>query len=61
MRGSVFALALMGLHLSGATALAQRGFGQDGVRHGWLGSLESGKAEARRSGKPLMVVIRCVP
>jgi hypothetical protein len=27
----------------------------------WLGSLDDGLAEARRTGKPLMVVIRCVP
>jgi hypothetical protein len=28
---------------------------------GWLASLEEGKAQAKKSGKPLMVVIRCVP
>jgi hypothetical protein len=40
-----------------------RGTGGDGdaVKHGWLSSLEAGKAEARKSGKPLMVVLRCVP
>jgi len=30
-------------------------------RFGWLGSLEEGKTRARAAGKPLMVVIRCVP
>jgi hypothetical protein len=31
------------------------------ARYGWLSSLEEGKAQARKSGKPLMVVVRCVP
>jgi hypothetical protein len=31
------------------------------VKHGWLTSLEEGKAQARKSGKPLMVVLRCLP
>jgi hypothetical protein len=30
-------------------------------KYGWLSSLEEGKAQARKSGKPLMVVLRCVP
>jgi hypothetical protein len=30
-------------------------------RSSWLGSLDQGKALARETGKPLMVVIRCVP
>ena len=32
-----------------------------GAKNGWLSSLEEGKSQARRSGKPLMVVMRCVP
>jgi hypothetical protein len=36
-------------------------FGPNATSYGWLGSLEQGKAQARKSGKPLMVVIRCVP
>jgi hypothetical protein len=35
--------------------------GEDAARYGWLFSLEEGKAQARKSGKPLMVVVRCVP
>jgi hypothetical protein len=31
------------------------------ARYGWLSSLEAGKAQAKQSGKPLMVVLRCVP
>jgi hypothetical protein len=30
-------------------------------RTGWLGSLEEGQAQARKTGKPLMVVVRCQP
>jgi hypothetical protein len=38
-----------------------RGGDQAFGRYGWLASLESGQAEARKSGKPLMVVLRCQP
>ena len=31
------------------------------VKNGWLFNLEEGKAEARKTGKPLFVVLRCVP
>jgi hypothetical protein len=60
MRASMITLALVGVALLPGEAVAQRR-GVDAGRYGWLGSLESGKSEARRSGKPLMVVIRCVP
>ena len=39
---------------------ARRGEPQPG-NFGWLSSLEEGKAQARKTGKPLMVVLRCVP
>jgi hypothetical protein len=32
-----------------------------GGASGWLSSLSEGKAEAKRTGKPLMVVVRCEP
>jgi len=35
--------------------------GDPAGRHGWLFSLEEGKAQARKSGKPIMVVLRCQP
>jgi hypothetical protein len=38
-----------------------KGSDQQAAKYGWLSSLEQGKAEARKTGKPLMVVIRCVP
>jgi len=33
----------------------------DAAQYGWLSSLEQGKAQAQKTGKPLMVVVRCVP
>jgi hypothetical protein len=47
----------------GAPTYAQKGkFGREqGGNFGWLSSLSEGKAQARKTGKPLMVVIRCVP
>jgi len=57
-------LALVMFALNGAPLWAQlrvRRGEQPAGKYGWLLSLEDGKAEARRSGKPLMVVVRCVP
>jgi hypothetical protein len=58
-------LALGCLGLVESSVLAQprgpRGGGQQAARYGWLFSLEDGKAQARKSGKPLMVVVRCEP
>jgi hypothetical protein len=34
---------------------------ENAARFGWLSNLEEGKALARKTGKPLMVVFRCVP
>lgn len=43
-------------------ASAKRGRGdQDAIRNGWTFSLAEGKAEAKKSGKPIMAVVRCVP
>jgi hypothetical protein len=64
MRSSIVAaLALTGVVLCESPALAQRGRRgeQDAVRNGWLFSLAEGKRQARATGKPLMVVMRCVP
>lgn len=48
-----------------ATAAAQpRGAvrdNRDGGQYGWLSSLTEGKAAARKAGKPLLVMLRCVP
>jgi hypothetical protein len=62
MKSGVLVLALGTLILTDASVQAQRRRGdQDAARFGWLSNLESGKAEARKSGKPIMVVLRCVP
>lgn len=34
---------------------------QEAARKGWIFSLDSGREQARKTGKPLMVVVRCVP
>lgn len=33
----------------------------EAAKHGWLFSLAQGKTLAEKTGKPLMVVMRCVP
>ena len=53
-------LALGLLVVADSSALAQRGR-RGGGRYGWLNSLEQGKAEARQTGRALMVVVRCEP
>ena len=66
MRSSSLVLFALGfVVLADAPVLAQRGRhrhgDQEAARYGWLGDLEQGNAQARQSGKPLMVVLRCVP
>ena len=61
MKSCAAILALGLLVVADSSALAQRRRGPQGGRYGWLGSLEQGKAQARESGKPLMVVLRCEP
>ncbi len=63
--GHAFALAFGIAAVVASPSPAQfRGPGrgdQQAGRHGWLFSLSEGKARAKASGKPLMVVLRCVP
>jgi hypothetical protein len=63
MRGSLVVLALAGVVLSDSSVLAQPGRrrGESGARYGWLSSLAEGKRQVAATGKPLMVVLRCVP
>jgi hypothetical protein len=63
MSSRVVALALAGLVLTEASAWAQRGRSgeMEAARKGWIFSLSAGQQQARKTGKPLMVVIRCVP
>jgi len=63
-RGSVVLFALGCLGLAQPAAVAQskgRAGEQEAVKQGWIFNLAQGKAEARKTGKPLMVVLRCVP
>jgi hypothetical protein len=61
--GFCICLALGFVTLAQAPSLAQWGEPRDRAiaDHGWLASLEEGKAQARKNGKPLMVVVRCWP
>jgi hypothetical protein len=57
---------LLGFLIVGAAGMtATPALGQKGKRgeskSGWFYSLAEGKAKARETGKPLMVVLRCVP
>ncbi len=65
MRFASLAVVAIGLAgWAGGTAVAQGKGGRGGpnaAAFGWLASLEQGKAQARATGRPLMVVIRCVP
>jgi hypothetical protein len=66
MRSPVVAvLALASVVLADSSVLAQRrgrGVGrQEVARNGWVQSLGAGKGLAQKTGKPLMVVIRCQP
>jgi len=57
-------LTLAGVVLGDASAFAQRGRGfeeQSTAQRGWVASLGAGLRQARQTGKPLMVVLRCVP
>jgi hypothetical protein len=60
----VVALSVAGLMSAAENALAQRGRSfadQMAAQNGWEFSLSAGKRLARATGKPLMVVLRCVP
>ena len=56
-------LALGLVALADTSVLAQRGRrgGPSAGAHGWLSGLEQGQAQARQTGTPLMVVLRCQP
>jgi hypothetical protein len=65
MRSSLTAvLALATVVVLDSSVLAQRGRRggeRDGGQYGWVSSLAEGKRLASKTGKPLMVVLRCVP
>lgn len=53
--------SVLALTTSSAWAQFKGGKGDPGARFGWLSSLSAGQAEAKRTGKPLFVALRCVP
>jgi hypothetical protein len=63
MRFGIVALAFGFLSLANGpvSAQAKRGRDQDAAKYGWLPSLAQGKAQAKKAGKAIMVVLRCVP
>ncbi len=55
-------VALASVGLVAGPGFAQRGLPQLAAnRNGWLGDYQQGKDLARKSGKPMMLVFRCVP
>jgi hypothetical protein len=60
---SSLALTILGLYAG--CAEAQRGRGgaspQEAVRQGWLSDYGQARDRARQTGKPIMLVFRCVP
>jgi hypothetical protein len=55
-------LCLVATALVPSTGLAQKGKSRDdAARYGWQDSLTGAMKEAKRVGKPVMVVFRCVP
>ena len=57
----LFVLGMAGLMAGPGHAQKGKGGGKNAFNYGWLSSLSEGKALAKKTGKPLMVVIRCVP
>ena len=43
------------------SVLAQRNREESGANYGWHDNYQEAKALAKKSGLPLMVVIRCIP
>ena len=64
MKRAAFVIALAAIASADGALLAQKKGGGsefDAVRNGWVFSLSQGKTLAEKSGKPMMVVMRCVP
>lgn len=54
-------LSILGVGLVASSVFAQSSATRMMAQKGWLADLGKGQAEARRTGKPLMVAIRCDP
>jgi hypothetical protein len=58
----LFALGLLAVLMHGSTACAQpKGTKGGDTGSGWLSTLQEGKLQAGKTGKPIMVVLRCQP
>jgi hypothetical protein len=55
------ALGFVALANSAQAQFPGRARDQDAGRHGWLFNLAEAKDQARKTGKPIMAVVRCVP
>jgi hypothetical protein len=60
LRGMFLTLGIVALTDASLLAQPRRGDPPAGA-YGWIFDLEEGKALARASSRPLMVVVRCVP
>jgi hypothetical protein len=59
---SVGLIALTLGAMSASPAFAQKGRGRDdAARYGWSDDLPAAMKEAKRTGKPVVVVLRCIP
>ncbi len=59
--GLAAAVALCWLYAARAQAQSDGGWQREATRYGWQLDYQVAKDLARRTGKPLMVVIRCIP
>ncbi len=57
----VLVLAVLGLGAGAAPGQTPDAVARLARQKGWHADLEAGRAAARRSGKPLLVVFRCAP
>ncbi len=61
MQNRLIAVVLLAIFaLTGKTISAQQGNHQ-ATRFGWMTDYQAARTLARKTGKPLMVVFRCVP
>jgi hypothetical protein len=58
MHRSIAGLALLVLPLAASPASAQK---PNAAQFGWLNDYAAARTEARKTGKPIMLVFRCEP
>lgn len=66
MKSGLFVLLALGFTVLAESPLMAQPPGprrgdQEAAKNGWLFNLEEGFSQAEKSGKPLMVVFRCLP